>query len=151
VVSSRIFSAEGARVLEVSKELDLHDHCGCHLVSPAPNPLAVGNEARLAESTLQSGGVQGSALDLEVDLDDLRVATLPAYLLAKVHAARGRGLEKDWYDIAYVLLHNDDGGPGAAAQRVRDRFEVALIGPTETALAELAANFTNVEAQGSIA
>jgi hypothetical protein len=42
---------------------------------------------------------------------DLRVATLPAYLLAKVHAARGRGLEKDWYDIAYVLLHNDDGGP----------------------------------------
>jgi hypothetical protein len=64
---------------------------------------------------------------------DLRVATLPAYLLAKVHAARGRGLEKDWYDIAYVLLHND-GGPVAAAQRVRDRFEAALVGPTETAL-----------------
>ena len=82
---------------------------------------------------------------------DLRVATLPAYLLAKVHAARGRGLEKDWYDIAYVLLHNDDGGPVAAAQRVRDRFEAALVGPTETALVELAANFTNVEAQGSIA
>src|SRR2546430_11027394 len=50
---------------------------------------------------------------------DLRVATLPAYLLAKVHAARGRGLEKDWYDVAYVLLHNDDAGPDAAAQRVR--------------------------------
>ena len=70
---------------------------------------------------------------------DLRVATLPAYLLAKVHAARGRGLEKDWYDVAYVLLHNDDGGPDAAAQRVRDRFEAALVGPTETALVELAA------------
>jgi hypothetical protein len=82
---------------------------------------------------------------------ELRVATLPAYLLAKVHAARGRGLEKDWYDIAYVLLHNDDGGPAAAAQRVRDRFEAALVGPTETALVELAANFMNVEAQGSIA
>lgn len=38
----------------------------------------------------------------------VRVATLPAYLLAKIHAAHGRGLEKDWYDIAYVLLHNDD-------------------------------------------
>jgi hypothetical protein len=82
---------------------------------------------------------------------DLRVATLPAYLLAKVHAARGRGLEKDWYDVAYVLLHNDDGGPVAAAQRVRDRFETALVGPTKTALGELAANFTNVEAQGSVA
>ncbi|MPZ74514.1 MAG: hypothetical protein GEU74_15040 [Nitriliruptorales bacterium] len=82
---------------------------------------------------------------------ELRVATLPAYLLAKVHAARGRGLEKDWYDVAYVLLHNDDGGPVAAARRVLDRFEAALIGPTQTALRELAANFTNVEAQGSVA
>jgi hypothetical protein len=82
---------------------------------------------------------------------DLRVATLPAYLLAKVHAAQGRGLEKDWYDVAYVLLHNDDGGPIAAAQRVRDRFGAALVGLTETALGELAANFTNVDAQGSVA
>jgi len=81
----------------------------------------------------------------------LRVATLPAYLLAKVHAARGRGLDKDWYDVAYVLLHNDDGGPVAAGQRVRDRFEAALVGPTETALGELAANFASVEAQGSVA
>lgn len=81
----------------------------------------------------------------------LRVATLPAYLLAKVHAARGRGLEKDWYDVAYVLLHNDDGGPVAAGQRVRGRFEAALVGPTETALGELAANFASVEAQGSVA
>jgi hypothetical protein len=82
---------------------------------------------------------------------ELRVATLPAYLLAKVHAARGRGLGKDWYDVAYVLLHNDDGGPAAAAQRVRDRFGAALVGPTESALVELAGNFTNVQAQGSIA
>jgi len=58
---------------------------------------------------------------------------------------------KDWYDVAYVLLHNDDGGPVAAAQRVRDRFEAALVGATETALVELAANFANVQAQGSIA
>jgi hypothetical protein len=61
---------------------------------------------------------------------DLRVATLPAYLLAKVHAARGRGLEKDWNDIAYVLLHNDDGGAGRGRAEVRGRFEAALVGPT---------------------
>ncbi len=82
---------------------------------------------------------------------DLRVATLPAYLLAKIHAAHGRGLTKDWYDIAYVLLHNDDGGPEAAADRVRARFSEALVGSTETALDELAANFTDSLAQGSIA
>ena len=56
-------------VLEVGKELDLHDHCGCHLVPPPPNPLAVGNEVRLAEGALQPGGIHGAALDLEVDLD----------------------------------------------------------------------------------
>lgn len=39
----------------------------------------------------------------------------------------------------------------AAGQRVRDRFEAALVGPTETALGELAANFASVEAQGSVA
>ncbi len=81
----------------------------------------------------------------------LRVATLPAYSLAKVHAAHGRGLTKDWYDVAYVLLHNDGGGPGAAADRVIDRFGAMIVGSTETALAELSANFTDADSQGSIA
>ena len=82
---------------------------------------------------------------------EVRVATLPAYLLAKIHAAHGRGLEKDWYDIAYVLLHNDEGGPGVAARRVVEQFGEALVGATETALSELAANFTDGGAQGSVA
>lgn len=81
----------------------------------------------------------------------LRVATLPAYLLAKAHAAHGRGLPKDWYDIAYVLLHNDDGGPGAAGRRVRDQFGDDLVGATLTALSELSANFADETAQGSVA
>jgi len=79
----------------------------------------------------------------------LRVATLAAYLLAKIHAAKGRGLTKDWYDIAYVLLHNDEGGPRVAAQRARDRFGDALVGSTTTALQELSANFADASAQGS--
>ena len=82
---------------------------------------------------------------------ELRVATLPAYLLAKAHAARGRRLEKDWYDLAYVLLHNDDGGPAAAAARVQNRFGSMLVGAAETALSELAANFADADAQGSVA
>jgi hypothetical protein len=90
-------------------------------------------------------------LDGEQVVVDLRVATLPAYLLAKVHAAHGRNLEKDWYDVAYVLLHNDDGGPEPAARRVVERFGDMLVGSTETALSELASNFTDSDSQGSIA
>ena len=35
------------------------------------------------------------------------MATSSCVLLAKTHAAYGRRLEKDWYDLAYVVLHND--------------------------------------------
>jgi hypothetical protein len=90
--------------------------------------------------------VDGSSATVEI-----RVATLPAYLLAKVHAAYGRGLVKDWYDIAYVLLYNDEGGPAAAARLVRERFGSALTGSTATALSELSANFVDADTQGSIA
>ncbi len=81
----------------------------------------------------------------------LRVATLPAYLLAKTHAAHGRGLPKDWYDIAYVLLHNDDGGPAPAGRHVREQLGDDLVGATVTALSELSANFADEAAQGSMA
>lgn len=81
----------------------------------------------------------------------LRVATLPAYLLAKTHAAQGRNLPKDWYDIAYVLLHNDGGGPSQAARLTFDRFGKDLVAVTETAIGELSANFADEAAQGSVA
>lgn len=81
----------------------------------------------------------------------LRVATLPAYLLAKTHAAHGRGLPKDWYDIVYVLLHNDDSGPSTGGRRVRDQFGDDLVGATVTALSEPSANFADDAAQGSVA
>ena len=41
----------------------------------------------------------------------------PGFLLAKTAAAYSRRKEKDWYDIAYVLLNNDYGDPVAAARR----------------------------------
>jgi hypothetical protein len=90
-------------------------------------------------------------IDGEMISIEIRVATVPAYILAKVHAAHGRSLPKDCYDIAYVLLHNDEGGPLGAARRVHDRFGDQPVGPTKTALSELSANFTDAEAQGSVA
>jgi hypothetical protein len=82
---------------------------------------------------------------------ELRVATLPSYLLAKIHAAYARRLEKDWYDTAYVVIHNDAGGPAAAGAQVRERFGGDLVGQTATALTELSANFADATAQGSAA
>jgi hypothetical protein len=41
------------------------------------------------------------------------------------------------------------GGPAASASLVRERFGDSLVGSTETALSELAANFTDEDPQGS--
>jgi hypothetical protein len=41
-------------------------------------------------------------------------------LLSKCVAVRTRGLEKDYYDFAYVLLYNRAGGPEAAAAQLRE-------------------------------
>ena len=72
---------------------------------------------------------------------------LAGFLLAKCAAAHSRRKSKDWYDIAFVLLHNDAGGPEAAAQAVLDRFGKQLA-RVRTALDDLAANFAEPEAQG---
>ena len=77
---------------------------------------------------------------------EVHVTGLAGFLLAKCAAAYSRRTQKDC-DIAFVLLHNDAGGPEAAAQAVLDRFG-GQLGPIRTALNELAANFANPEAQG---
>lgn len=112
----------------------------------AANLRGTGFAARDWELRSITAKVDGNAQTAE-----MRVATLPAYLLAKTHAAYGRGLPKDWYDIAYVTLHNDEGGPDAAADRVRAVFGNDLTGQTETALGELGANFGGADSQGSAA
>ena len=78
---------------------------------------------------------------------DVNVAGLAGFLLAKAAAAFSRRKTKDWYDIAFVLLHNDAGGPSVAATRVRAVFgdEIDAIG---TAVDDLRANFAVIDAQG---
>lgn len=77
----------------------------------------------------------------------IRVAGLAGFLMAKTAAARSRRKPKDWYDIAFVLLHNDAGGPDASAEAVIERFGT-LTGPMRTAVIELAANFSTPDDQG---
>ncbi len=80
----------------------------------------------------------------------VRFAGLAGYLLAKGFAAAGRRLEKDLYDIAYVLIHNDLGGPLAAAERVQDAFGVPR-GEVLSMLREVQASFSSPKDFGSLA
>lgn len=86
----------------------------------------------------------------EVQHAEVLVAGIAGFLLAKTAAAFGRRAPKDWYDIAFVLLHNDEGGPDAAAQAILDCFVDDLTG-MKVALNDLRANFANPNAQGPTA
>ena len=57
----------------------------------------------------------GSEVSIEIEF-----AGLQGYLLAKLCAARARGLDRDFYDLVYVLLHNRLGGPAAAGHAIRE-------------------------------
>ena len=78
---------------------------GAALADPAPQTLAVPTD-------LGSGTVR------------VPHAGLGGYLIAKSAAAARRQLPKDYYDFAFVLLHNDQGGPSQAAQ-------APTLGPTK--------------------
>ncbi len=78
----------------------------------------------------------------------VRIAALAGYLLSKAAAARTRGADKDYYDLAYVLLHNRAGGPAAAAAAVNaSKLQPALAGMSTTFL-ELRERFRNDRAHG---
>jgi hypothetical protein len=79
------------------------------------------------------------------------VTGLAGFLLAKTAAAYGRHKSKDYYDIAFVLLHrnevfDDEGGALEPADVVLRR----LGAPAEmrSAIEDLAANFADDHAQG---
>lgn len=79
---------------------------------------------------------------------EVNVAGLAGFLLAKTAAAYSRRKPKDWYDIAFVLLHNDHGGVTEAAALVTGAFGDELVGEIRTALDDLHANFADPLAQG---
>jgi hypothetical protein len=81
---------------------------------------------------------------------EIYVTGLAGFLMAKTAAAYSRRKEKDWYDIAYVLLNNDYGDPMAAAGRAWQVFG-ASIASAESALRDLGANFADSATQGTSA
>lgn len=79
----------------------------------------------------------------------VRFAALAGYLLAKIAAARTRGADKDYYDLAYVLLHNDAGGPTAAARSVNASPAAAKLAGMRSTLFEIRERFGNDRAVGA--
>ncbi len=110
----------------------------------AVNLRGTGFAARDFERRVLTSRIGDSQTAVEVN-----VAGLAGFLLAKVAAARERRKPKDWYDLAFVLLHNDAGGVGEAAARVLARFDVADLRSVETGIRDLAANFADGSAQGA--
>lgn len=81
---------------------------------------------------------------------EVNVTGVAGFLLAKCAAAHSRRKTKDWYDITFVLLHNNLGGPVDAANAVIARFGNSVTA-LDTALADLAANFADDHSQGPLA
>jgi hypothetical protein len=122
---------------EVTVLFDGCDHLG------AVNLRGTGYASRDIETRRISARIGG--LDHVVDVN---VAGLAGFLLAKCAAARVRRLAKDWYDLAFVLLHNDAGGPEAAADAVLERFGSQANSAVRSALDDLVANFSDHRSQG---
>jgi hypothetical protein len=98
---------------------DLPDHAEHEVICPrrcttlaAVNLRGTGYVARdFAWEELSGKLADGTLVTVHV-----RFAGLQGYLLSKCVAVRTRGATKDYYDLAYVLLHNRAGGPEQAAQ-----------------------------------
>ena len=87
-------------------------------------------------------------IDGELRVVLIDVAGLPGYLIAKAAAAHGRNKPKDWYDIAFVLLHNNEGGHRVAAAQVVEAFGTSPGTRMHTWLVNLRANFADPDAPG---
>lgn len=129
---------------------DLEDHPneatilfeGCEQLG-AVNLRGTGFAARDSEVRKFSAKIGEDLYTVEVN-----VSGLGGFLLAKARAAYTRRGRKDWYDLAFVLLHNDAGGPDAAAAAVLDRFGDDIVGVTRSAIVDLRANFIDAGTQG---
>jgi hypothetical protein len=118
---------------------------GCKALG-ATNLRGTGFAVRDVVVTTLRSKVGGDLRTVEVN-----VTGLAGFLLAKAAAARSRRKAKDWYDIAFVLQHNDAGGPRAAAAAVLATFRADLVGAVRTAFDDLGANFSAPTAQGPVA
>lgn len=94
--------------------------------------------------------------ELAADLDGVgrvtvkvRFAGLEGYLLSKCVAVRERGAPKDYYDLVYVLIHNREGGPLVAAQRLRTGAFLSRLAGLRSIFVEVRARFADTGSYGA--
>lgn len=116
-----------------------------NLAGPAPAAVDVVRRSLPVPSDLQDDGVPAYI--------DVRFTGLGGYLLAKAAAAVGRKKDKDFYDFAYMVAYNDQGGPVGAAHAVSTVVgsRAWLTRNPEIDLAELTLNFSTPESPGPMA
>jgi len=79
-----------------------------------------------------------------------RFAGLEGYLLSKCFAARHRGAAKDYYDLAYVLIHNQAGGPREAAELLREGKFGHQLADLNSIFEEIDARFSSSAAYAAV-
>lgn len=111
------------------------------------NLRGTGFVARDHESRVLAGRLaDGTAVRVEA-----RFAGLQGYLLAKLCAARARGLDRDFYDLVYVLLYNRLGGPVEAAHAIRAGVFRDDLPALRTTLREIGERFHDESSPGAAA
>jgi len=78
----------------------------------------------------------------------VKYAGLEGYLMAKAHAVRHRGLDRDCYDLVFVLIYNRAGGPGQAAELLRSGRFAADVRRARAVWREIEARFAGASAFG---
>lgn len=134
------------RMVKIEFLCDLDDQPAETIVTPK------GCSALRAVNLRGTGNVEHDHREMTLHGPDgdvrVRYAGLAGYLLSKAAAARIRGEDKDYYDLAYVLLHNDAGGPAEAAAVINASTLNAALPGMSTTFAELRERFRDDRAQG---
>jgi hypothetical protein len=78
-----------------------------------------------------------------------RLVKIAGYLLSKAASVRTRGADKDYYDFAHVLLHNNAGGPVAAANTTKASPLADALPSMGSTFVELRERFRNDRAHGA--
>jgi hypothetical protein len=73
----------------------------------------------------------------------VRFAGLAGYLLSKCVTARSRAATKDYYDLAYVLLHSRAGGPEQAAQQLLENKLASELASLRSTLIEIRERYSS--------
>ena len=115
---------------------------GCRVLTAA-NLRGTGFVARDWVEEELSGAIDGEEATVLV-----RYAGLEGYLMAKAHAVRHRGLDRDCYDLVFVLIYNRAGGPTAVAEGLRSGQFAADVRNARPVWREIEARFADTSAFG---